>query len=222
MTSRELERQRPGRAETGEVDYSAAMRLRRALYRARRARLGRTLLLVALAVVVGFLVGRGTAPERGFEVRVTLEQEALPLVFDADGIWTSATGDRPSVSEALVALQRDDDPTVVEASVADWLAAYDNVLARVAAVEVSPEGRPVQRQFINAITLSRDAVVVLARAAEMEDAERRAGLLTEVARLRVRGEQMVQSGRAGIMDLDGGSGDVSPLPELPEFPQVDG
>ncbi|MFA9428719.1 hypothetical protein [Egicoccus sp. AB-alg2] len=222
MTPPELEQQRPGRVDTGEMDNSTAMRLRRAIYRARRARLGRALAITALALIAGFLLGRETAPDSGEDIRIQLEQQALPLVFDADGIWTSGAGDRPSVSEALVALQRDEDPSLVAASSDSWLAAYDNVLARVAAIDVAPEGRPVQRQFVNGITLSRDAVVVLTRAAEIDDPDRRAGLLTEVARLRVRGEQIVQSARAGIMDLDGGRGDVSPLPELPDFPELGG
>jgi hypothetical protein len=196
------------------------MRLRRALFRARRARVGRAILIAVTAVTIGFAIGRATAPDPGREVRVQLEQGVLPLVFDADGIWTSATGEQPSVSQALVAL-RDGDPSDVLAHGEAWQAGYDNVLARLAAVDVAPQGRPVQRQFVNGVTLSRDAVTVLIRAAEVEDPDRRAGLLTEVARLRLRGEQIVQSGRAGILELHGGDGDVVPLPALPDFPETE-
>jgi hypothetical protein len=187
----------------------------------RRAYLLRMLATAILALAIGVVIGRVTAPASTSEVHRTVETSLLPLVLDADGIWTSSAADRPPVSEALVGLQRDGDPTLVLDFEDAWLTAYDAVLVRLAGVELPPEARPVQRQFISAVTLSRDAVEVLARAAEIEDPDRRRGLLTEVGRLRLRGEQLTQAGRASTLDLGGRSGDVSPLPEVIPFPDVE-
>lgn len=206
---------------TDELADSTVVRLKRILYRARRAGLVRTLVLVALALVAGFLAGRGTTPDPLAAVRAQLENEVLPLVFDADGIWTSPITGGLAVSEGMVGLQRDGDAAPIVEAESRWLNAYDELLGRIAAIEVAPEGRPVQRQFITGVTLSRDAVVVLSRAARIEDEARRAGLLTEAARLRIRSEQSVQSARAGIDDLGRGTGQVEPLPDLPPFPAPD-
>jgi hypothetical protein len=209
----------PSREITGSS--SAFLRFRRWRYRVRRGRLGSTTGLVIATLVIGIAIGRWTAPAENTAAQQLLEEQVLPIALDADGIWTSASGDAVPVSEALVAIQRDEDPTLVQESAQQWLAAYDEALGRAAAVEVPPEARPVQRQFIAAITLSRDAVEVLQRAADVADPGRRQGLLTEVGRLRVRGEQLTQSARASILDVSGHEGDVSRLPDLPAFPPLD-
>ncbi|HSK22098.1 MAG TPA: hypothetical protein VK906_02930 [Egicoccus sp.] len=209
--------ERPAGGGTDELGDSTALRLRRIVYRARRTGMGWALLLVVLALIAGFLLGRQTGEAPTVAVARQLEQDVLPLVLDADGIWSSAARDEPSVSEAMVALQQDADGGIVTDHGAFWLETYDTLLDRMAAVEVDPLGRPVQRQFVNGVTLMRDAVELLQRAASIEDADRRAALLVEVGRLRMRGEQIVQSARAGIADLDGDGGSVSRLPELPGF-----
>lgn len=209
--------ERPTRTGTDELGDSTAMRLRRVVYRARRAGIGWALLLVVLALVAGFLLGRQASEAPTAAVAGQLEQQLLPLVLDADGIWTSAGRDEPSVSEAMVVLQREGDATIVTDYGDYWHDAYDTLLDRIAAVEIDPIGRPIQRQFVNGVTLSGDAVELLQRAAAIEDPERRAALLVEVGRLRMRGEQIVQSARAGLADLDGDGGSVSRLPDLPGF-----
>jgi hypothetical protein len=199
---------------------SAFFRLRRWRYRVRRRGLGSTTGLVIAALIIGIAIGRWTAPADETDARRLLEDHVMPLALDADGIWTSASDGAVPVSQALVAIQRDEDPTLVGESAAQWLASYDVTIGRVAALDLPPEARPVQRQFIAAMTLSRDAVEVLQRAAQVEDPGRRQGLLTEVGRLRVRGEQLTQSARASIQDLSGGAGEVTPLPDLPAFPAI--
>jgi hypothetical protein len=200
---------------------SAFLRFRRWRYRVRRRGLGSTTGLVIATLIIGIAIGRWTAPPDETDARQLLEEQVMPLVLDADGIWTSASDGAIPVSTALVAIQRDEDPTMVQEAAAQWLASYDETIVRAAALNLPPEARPVQRQFIAAITLSRDAVEVLQRAAQVEDPGRRQGLLTEVGRLRVRGEQLTQAARASIQDLSGGEGEVTPLPHLPAFPAID-
>lgn len=170
-------------------------------------------LAVALAagLVIGGLVGRITAPAPEVDAGRQLEELVLPLAIDADSIWTSTIDDRPPVAEALVALRRDDDAEVVINSHADWLAAYDSILVQLAGMDLPANARPVQRQVIAAVTLSRDAVEVLGHAARVPSPVARRDLTTEVGRLRQRSEQMIQSARASVADLQGTRADVAPL-----------
>jgi hypothetical protein len=210
----------PSSRDTSEGS-SRFLRWRRWRYRARRARVGSTTALVIATLVIGIAIGRWTAPPDDTGARRMLEEQVMPLALDADGIWTSASDGATPVSAALVALQQHEDPTEVLGSAENWLAAYDEMLTGIASLELPPEARPVQRQFIAAVTLSRDAVEVLRRAALVEDPGRRQGLLTEVGRLRVRGEQLTQTARASILDVSGHDGEVTRLPDLPEFPDLE-
>jgi hypothetical protein len=184
---------------------------------ARRVRLGQLLAVALVALLVGGLLGRALAPGGEAEAGRAIETTVLPIALDADGIWTSSTEARPSVSEALVALRRDGDPAPVLAHRDTWLTAYDQALVRLAAGDVAPAARPVQRQLIAAVTLSRDAVEVLAHAATVEDELHRRDLTTEVGRLRDRSEQLTASARASVSDLSGSRTDVAPLPALRDF-----
>jgi hypothetical protein len=206
------------RSESGR--RSTMTRVRGWRYRARRARLGSAATLVVATLLVGIALGRWTAPPHDPGARRALEEQVVPLALDADGVWTSSSDARVPVSEALVAL-RDGDPSLVEASAEAWLTAYDGTLTRLVDLELPAEAQPVQRQFIAAITLSRDAVEVLSVAAQVDGAARER-LLTEVGRLRSRGEQLTQGARASIADVAGEAGDVTRLPELSPFPETDG
>lgn len=206
---------------TGGLDRaSVRARVTRLRLQARRGRFGRLALAVALALLAGVGFGRMTAPEPPGESRASVERSVLAIALEADGIWTSASDGRAAVSDGLVALRRDDDPTIVEDNLEAWLVAYDAAVVRIAGVDLGSAGRQVQRQLITALTLSRDAVEVLGHAAAQEDELLRTDLTTEVGRLRSRSEQLIQSSRASIAELDGGRTDVSPLPTLRDF--VDG
>ncbi|MEX0592594.1 MAG: hypothetical protein WD358_06335 [Nitriliruptoraceae bacterium] len=171
---------------------------------------GTVLVGVLLGVALGLLIGRWTAPSTDVVAAQAIESQLLPLVLDADDIWISASGDRPPVATGLVALRRDGDPSVARASGSEWVSDYDSILLRLAGVDVPAAARPVQRQFIAAVTMSRDAVEVLSHAAMVGDEQLVRDLTTEVGRLRQRSEQMTQSARASVSDLRGQRADVGP------------
>lgn len=206
--------QRSPRSETTPHGTRLLLRWRR--FRG-RVPVTATLVVFAVGLLVGGIIGRAGAPAQTVDAARALEQTVLPLALDADGIWTSGLDDRPPVSEGLVQLRREGDPRLVEVHHEDWLRAYDAVLVQFAGVDLPPAARAVQRQLIASVTLSRDAVEVLALAATVEDDEVRQDLLTEVGRLRQRGEQLSQSARASVLDLDGRRADVSPLNPVTTF-----
>ena len=178
----------------------------------------RPLLLVGMAALVaGALLGRLAGSEPLPEAAQAIDANLMPLALDADSIWTSASVDRESVSEAFVLLRREEDPSLVLEYQEDWKQAYDAMLVQLAGLDMPTAARPVQRQFIAAVALSRDAVEVLGRAAEVDDPALRQDLLTEAGRLRERSEQLGQSARASLLDLDGQRADVSPLGPLTSF-----
>jgi len=182
-----------------------------------RLRLGPLVVACLIALLLGMAVGRVSAPGAAAGAAQAIETAILPLALDADGVWNAASGDRQPVAEGLVALRRDADPVPVQTWAEGWLASYDGVLLQLAGLDLPPSARPVQRQYITAVTLSRDAVEVLGHAAEIDDPDARRDLLTEVGRLRERSEQLTASARASVLDLDGQRADVSPLPELTSF-----
>ena len=183
----------------------------------RRRHLGLLALVALLTAALTIPLARLTVPSSHIDARRAVEIALLPLALDADGIWTSGSVENASVSEALVAFRRDHDPQPVLANSEGWLRSYDDALSRIAAVEVPPVARPVQRQFLAAITLSRDAVEVLRYAAGQDDPRLREALITEAGRLRQRSEQLTQSARASVDDLGRGRADVAPLPQITEF-----
>lgn len=183
---------------------------------------------VAAALIVGAVLGvagaRSVSDDPEVEARRAIEATLLPLAIDADGVWTSSSESRRSVSDALVEFRRDGDPSLVEEHLEAWLASYDNYVTRLAGEHVTAAAaRPVQRQVIAGVTLSRDAVEVLGHAAAVH----RAGgdprvvedLLTEVGRLRHRSEQLLQQARAATGDLAGQPVDVGPLDPVTGFPR---
>jgi len=194
----------------------APLRLR-ARVSARRLRLGWMVAIAVVSLLVGGAIGRATAPGSGPDAREAIETSVLPIALDADGIWTSSTEDRVAVSDALITLRRAGDPSLIETHLEGWLDAYDAALERLAAAEVPGSARPVQRQFITAVTLSQDAVEVLGHAAAVDDELHRQDLLTEVGRLRTRSEQLTASARASTSDLHGARTEVAPLPPLRGF-----
>lgn len=173
-------------------------------------------LAVVLVLAMGVGIGRSLMPTPSVEARASVETSVLPLVIEADALWSSSSDDRPPIAEALQAL-RQGDPDPVTDHIEDWQATYDSLLLRLAGLDLPSEARPVQREFITGVTLARDATVVLAHAASVTDPDHRTDLVIEASRLRLRSEQVVQNARASTLDLGGARGDVAPLPPLPSF-----
>lgn len=182
-----------------------------------RLRLGPLVVACLIALLIGVVVGRLSSPGADAGAAQAIQTAILPLALDADGIWNSASGERDPVAEGLDALRQEGDPVPVQTWGEAWLASYDGVLLQLAGLDMPATARPVQRQYITAVTLSRDAVEVLRHAAEIDDPDDRLDLLTEVGRLRQRSEQLTASARASVLDLDGQRADVSPLPGLTSF-----
>ncbi len=183
----------------------------------RRQRWGQLLAVAGAALLLGMLVGRLSGPDPELAARRALERDVLELVLEADAVWTAGSEARGAVSEAFVALRRQGDPAPALADVDAWIEAYDVAAVRIAGIDLPAAARPVQRQFLAALALSRDAVEVLGVAATVDDPTARRDLTTEVGRLRQRSEQAFQSARASMTDLGGGRADVAPLPRVLTF-----
>jgi hypothetical protein len=187
-----------------------------------RARLQRRIgarglvLVVVVALIAGAVVGRAVTASMRVDLRGAIESSLVPLSLDADAVWMSGSDDRPSVVSAIAAL-RAGDPSPVLASSDAWLEAYDTILVRMVGTDLPGPSRSVQRQFVAAVTLSRDAVEVLARAAAVGEGPRRDDLLDAAVRLRQRSEQVLLSARASIDDLEGERRRVALLPPVRPF-----
>ncbi|MEX1177879.1 MAG: hypothetical protein WEB09_05415 [Nitriliruptor sp.] len=178
-------------------------------------------IVAVTALLLGVVAGRATAPAVDQDAVATIEQQVLPFAVDADGIWTAGTNGLPAVSTQLRTFRAEGDPTAVAPHVEGWLEAYDTVLRRIVGTEVPASVRPVQRQLVAAVTLSRDAVEVLAVSAEVADPATRRELTSEAVRLRIRAEQITQTAQAAITDLRGsvttGVSVPPPVPSLAEL-----
>lgn len=196
----------------------------RFVLRTRRVNLTRLLVVALLALSLGVAGGRFLVPDGQPDALAAIQRSGIPHALDADGIWTSSVDDDPPpVTEGLDRLRNAEGADArVAAWAVDWLSAYDQALIRLAGSDLPPEARPVQRQLIGSVTLSRDAVEVLGHAAEAEDDGVREALLTEALRLRQRSEHLAQAARASVRDLEGSVTEVSRYPEdLPQLPPMD-
>lgn len=192
-------------------------RYQRIVLRARRLQLVRSSLIALVAMLIGVGLGRWSVPDADPDVRATVERSVQPLALDADAIWTSVDEHRPAIAEGVSLVRRGKRLDDVRTWTVEWLSAYDNALVRLTGLELRPEARPVQRQFVSAVTLSRDAVEVLQQATQVEDPGTRQLLVAEALRLRRRAEHLTQGARASVRDLSGGKGEVSQHPSLPAF-----
>jgi len=173
---------------------------------------------LAILLVIAFLLGAGAGLLRtdddALRAADTIEARLLPLLGELDALWGAGRDGRLPISEALTVL-RDGGPAPMPADIDAWLETHDNLLLRAAGVDLSAEGRAVQRQVLSAITVSRDAVEILGRASSFVPGPARTELLVQVVRLRLRSEQMTLTIIASVDDLRGERRRVVPPPALP-------
>lgn len=174
-----------------------------------------------VALVLGLVAGRATAPMVDRAAVEVVASEVVTLAVDADALWTAGANDLPAVGDQVQELRRTGDPSAVTPYVDGWLEGYDSLLRRIVGVDVPPAARPAQRQFVIALTLNRDAVELLGSAAAVDDPARRHDLTSEALRLRIRAEEVTQTAHASLRDLDGGAtSGVSEPDRLPSIEQL--
>lgn len=173
------------------------------------------------ALVLGLVAGRATAPTIDRAAVQVVASDVVSLAVDADAVWTAGANDLPAVGDQVQELRRTGDPSAVTPYVDGWLEGYDSLLRRIVGVDVPPAARPVQRQFVIALTLNRDAIELLGSAAEVADPALRHDLTSEALRLRIRAEEVTQTAHAALRDLDGGAtSGVSEPDRLPSIEQL--
>jgi hypothetical protein len=181
-----------------------------------RRRPWRVAALVLLAVGLGTFLGGFRQGDDGVAAAAELERLLVPLLGELDATWSTGRDGRPPIAGALDVLRRGvERPS--DGDIEAWLQTHDNLVLRLAGLDLRPEGRAVQRQAIASVTLSRDAVEVLARASAYNEGVTRSQLVIEATRLRIRSEQQMLAVRASVDDLAGLRRRVTPLAPLPGF-----
>jgi hypothetical protein len=184
-----------------------------------RRRPWRVAALLLIAGLIGLQFGGTRVVDESAQAAAELERLLLPLLGELDATWSAGREGRAPISDALDGLRRDEGGPA-DADIEAWLQTHDNLVLRLAGLDLRPQGRAVQRQAIVAVTLSRDAVEVLARAAAYNPGVTRSQLVVEATRLRIRSEQQVLAVRASVDDLAGLRRRVSPLAPLPSFAEL--
>jgi hypothetical protein len=171
------------------------------------------------ALVSGVILGVQRTSEPGPAAAAVFDVTVAPLLRELDTLWTSGRDGRPPIGPALDELRRGG--TVPDtATVAGWLEAHDTLLIRIVGADLPLAGRGAQRNGVVAVTLSRDAVEVLGRAAQVPSGAARDELAAESVRLRIRAEQVVLAVEASVDDLRGTRRRLSVLPPLPGFAEL--
>lgn len=176
--------------------------------------------LVLLTAALGVALGRTTAPGGTAPAADLVERDVAPLSVDADGVWVAGVGDLPAIGEELAELRRTGDPGGITTHAEGWSEAYDVLVRRMVGVEVPSGARPVQRQFVQSVTLTRDALDVLVEAAEADDPALQRELSSEALRLRTRSEHLTQTARASLADLRGGTTGVAEPSGIPSLAEL--
>jgi hypothetical protein len=179
----------------------------------RRTRVGA---FAVIALVAGLAIGTSFRVDPGPLASQRFDEQVAPLLSEVDAWWSAGRDGHPPLVAVLGALRSGAGaPTLSHLDAA--LDAHDTLLVRIVGVDLPTEARGAQRQAVVAVTLSRDAIEVLARATLVPPGAARTELIAEVTRLRIRSEQIMSSTTATVEELSGSRRRLSSLPALPGF-----
>jgi len=177
-------------------------------------------LVLALGVAVGLGIATLPPDDRGPAAAAAIEVRLVPLLGELDAIWLTDRDGAGSLARTLVEL-RDGAAAPAPERVDAWLQSHDTLVLRIVGLDLPVEAGGVQRQAVLAVTLSRDAVEVMARGASRRGAARDE-LLADAIRLRLRAEQVGLAALAAVDELRSGTRRISVPAPLPGHAELVG
>lgn len=186
-----------------------------------RRRRTRILILALVAFLIGALGGPPGPGPAGSDAADAFDRSIAPLLGELDAAWSGGRDGGVPIAVALRAF-REDGVVPVDDTIRAWSQVHDTLLVRIVGVDLPSEGRPVQRQAVVALALSRDAVDAVARAAALAPGAARDEQLAQAVRLRLRAEQVSLAVAASVDELRGERRRLVVPSQLPSIAEIVG